>query len=302
MQLLRCVLAAALALAACSGDYDSQYATTRHNLSNDIESGTLSGEQLAMAYLKRGYTLQLDGQKDRALADYDKAVATAPRMALAYSMRAQLLTALGRFDPAMEDAAQVIALSPADDDGHLLRGDILAAKHDYGGAVEAYGEALARDPKNWLGYGARGSALVQLGEEDRALADLDRAIALDPGTLGKTTQRECVRYQAQTTANCTSREVDISTEMIMSGVYRDRGMIFYRRGDYARAADDLQHAGFAGGDTMLPLALARLAAGKCDEGRYTLRLYGRAHDLDQTIAANRDFIAKTPCAEKVLED
>lgn len=299
-----CVLAAVLALAACSPDYDSRYATARYNLSNDIESGKLSGEQLAMAYLKRGYTLQLDKQYERALADYDKAVATAPQLVLAYSTRAPLLTALGRFDQAMADASEVIALSPADDDtGYILRGDALAAKRDYHGAVEAYDEALTRNPKNWLGYGARGSALAQLGEEDRALADFDRAVALDPGTLGKTTTRECYRYQAQTTANCTSHQVEISTALLMTDVYRSRGMILYKRGDYTRAADDLLRAGYDR-DTAVYAALASFAAGKCKEGHYSLHLNEDFNDVDKetVVAAHRDFIAKTPCADSVLKD
>jgi tetratricopeptide (TPR) repeat protein len=298
------VLAAALALAACS-DYDSRYGKVRNDLSSEIESGTLSGEQLAMAYLKRGYTLELDGQRDRALADYDKAIATAPRLILAYQTRAPLLTKLGRYDQAMDDASQVIALSPANDDsGYLLRGDALAAKHDYAGAVDAYSEALTRDPKNWLGYGARGEALAQLGQDDRALADLDRAVALDPGTMGKTTTRECYRFQAQTTPNCTTHEVGISTEFLMSRVYLDRGMILFKRGDYARAADDLKRSSFAADkETMLYQALADFGAGKCDDGRYSLRLYQRSHDVDTEtlVAAHRDFIAKTPCADSVLK-
>src|SRR5882724_1963947 len=300
------VLAVALAVAACSPDYDSRYTTARNNLSSEIESGKLSGEQLATAYLKRGYTLELDGQKDRALADYDKAVATSPRLVLAYQTRAPLLTTLGRLEQAMDDASQVIALSSADDaSGYLLRGDVLTAKSDYAGAVEAYNEALTRDPKNWLGYGARGSALAQLGEEDRALADLNRAVALDPGTLGKTATRECYRFQAQTTPNCTTHEVDISTAMLMSRVYLDRGMILFKRGDYARAADDLRRGGFAADrETLLYQALADFGAGKCEDGRYSLRLYQRSHDVDTEtlVAAHRDFIAKTPCADSVLKE
>jgi len=160
-----CVLAVALILAACS-DYDSQYATARYNLSSEIESGKLSGEQLAMAYLKRGYTLELDSQPERALADYDKAVVAAPSLVLAYRTRAPLLTRPGRFDQATDDASRVITLSPANDDaGYVQRGDVLAAKHDYAGAVDAYSEALTRNPKNWFAYGARGSALAQLGDD-----------------------------------------------------------------------------------------------------------------------------------------
>jgi tetratricopeptide (TPR) repeat protein len=259
---------------------------------------------LATAYLKRGYTLELDKQYDRALADYDQAVAAAPQAALAYSTRAQLLMNLHRFDQALADAAQVTALLPANDPkGYLQRGDILQTKGDYPGAIAAYDEALRRDPKNWLGYGARGVVLAQLREEDRALADLDRAIELDPGTLGKQTTRSCYIYGAQTTPHCNNHEMDVSTFFIMTGVHRSRGMILYKRGDYVRAADDLARAG-TDKDTYIYGALADFAAGKCKEGHYSLHLLedGTDIDKDSVIATNRDFIAKTPCAADVLED
>jgi tetratricopeptide (TPR) repeat protein len=297
------VLSALLVLAACA-DYDSQYGTARYKLTNEIESGELSGEPLAMAYLKRGYTLEVDKQYDRALADYDQAVAVAPQLVLAYSTRGQLLMNLRRFDQALADAAQVTALLPANDPkGYLQRGDILQTKGDYAGAVAAYDEALTRDPKNWLGYGARGVVLAKLGEEDRALADLDRAVELDPGTLGKQTIRQCYTYQAQTTPNCKSYDADIPTFFVMMGVHRSRGMIFYKRGDYTRAADDLLRAG-SDDDTRIHAALASFAAGKCKEGHYSLHLLEDDTDIDKdsVIAANRDFIAKTPCAESVLDD
>jgi tetratricopeptide (TPR) repeat protein len=296
-------LCALLLLAACA-DYDSQYGAARSKLTEEIESGDLSGEALATAYLKRGYTLELDKQYDRALADYNQAVATAPQLADAYSMRAPLLRGLGRFDEALADASQVTALLPSSDPtGYLLRGDILQTKGDYVGAVAAYDEALKRDPKNWLGYGARGVVLAQLGEEDRALVDLDRAIELDPGTLGKQTSRSCYTYGAQTTPHCNTYDTDVPTFFIMMGVHRSRGMILYKRGDYVRAADDLMRAG-TDKDTYIYGALASFAVGKCKEGHYSLHLLEDDTDIDKdsVIAANRDFIAKTPCAADVLDD
>jgi tetratricopeptide (TPR) repeat protein len=296
-------VAAVLALAAC-GD-GGHYSTARYNLSNEIESGTLSGEPLAMAYLKRGYTQQLDRRYEAALADYDRAVAAAPQLVLAYETRARLLMGLGRFDQALADVAQMIALSPPDNaDGHLLRGDILVAKHDYAGALSAYDEALARDQKNWIGYGGRGTVLAELGEDDRALLDLDRAVELDPGTLGKQTIRSCIRTQAQTTPNCKSSEVDISTQAIMGRVYRSRGMIRFKRADYTGAAADLDRSSLdANADTHLHSALAHAALGECREAHYRFNYYERATDTDRDAitAAHRDFMAKTPCAD-VLDD
>lgn len=296
------VLMTVLVLAACSQAYEN-----REKQSNEIESGKLSGEALAMAYLKRGYTFQRDKQFERALGDYNQAVTSAPQMPLAYSTRAYLLMGLGRFDEALADAAQVIALSPASDThGHLLRGDILAAKHDYSGAVAAYDEALGRDPKSWLGYGARGAALAELGEEDRALADLDRAVELYRPTPGKATFRDCRRFGAQTTPQCESQEletIDIPSTLAMIRVHRSRGMIFFKRGDYARAAPDLKQGGYAG-DTAVYAALADFAVGNCKDGDYSLDLNEGFNKVDResVIAAHRDFIAKAPCADEVLSD
>jgi hypothetical protein len=146
--------------------------------------------------------------------------------------------------------------------------------------------------------------LAQLGEDDRALLDLDRAVELDPGTLGKQTIRNCIRTQAQTTPNCKSREADISTEAIMSRVYRSRGMIRFKRADYAGAAADLDRSWLDGnGDALPHAALAHYALGDCQQAHYSFNHYERITDTDRdaAIAAHRDFIAKTPCAD-VLDD
>lgn len=279
----------------------------RDSLTDAIESGTLTGEPLATAYLKRGYSFQREKQFENALGDYNQAVTVAPQMSLAYSTRAYLLAALGRFDEALADAGQVIALvPPSDPQGQLLRGDILAAKHDYRGAVHDYDEALRRDPKSWLGYGARGAALTELGDDDRAMADLNHAIELYVPKTGTVTLRDCQRFGAQTTPQCTSQEIqtiDIAGTLGMMRVYRSRGMIFFKRGDYARAAPDLKQGGYTN-DTAIYAALASFAIGNCKDAEYSLDLNEGFNKLDRAsvIAAHRDFIAKTPCADKVLSD
>lgn len=299
-------VAAVLALAACSPTPGTRHATERESLSEQIGSGALSGESLAMAYLKRGFAFQRDKHFESALADYNQAAAAAPQMALAYNMRGYLLLFLGRFDEALADSAQMIALSPPTEaHGHVLRAAILVAKHDSTGALAAYDEALARDPKSLFAYAGRGKVLADLGEEDRALADFDEAVALYPLALRRSTIRHCYRFGAQTTPHCDSQEfqgTDLPTAVAMVGVHQRRGTIFFERGDYMRAAADLKEGGYDG-DTAVKAALASFAIGNCEDGRLSLRNHEAFNKIDRAsvIATHRDFIAKTPCAD-VLDD
>lgn len=303
MKLRTSALLLACALAACTPEYDARYGAVRSDLSDQIESGKLQGDALAMALLKRGYTLQLDKLFDRALADYDAAVAAAPELALAYATRAQLLADQGRADAAMADADRAVELAPGDVDNRLLRGRLRAAKGDTAGAIADSDEIVTRLPQEYRGYVSRGLALAATGQEDRALADFDRAVALVPKTIKSAGYRECVRFQAQTTPNCRTVDVEMSGDVLLGPVYEARGRIYYARGDYKRAAPDLEHTGF---DGELPVmsALAHFAAGNCKAGHYKLHLYDdfKGVDPDSVIAAHRDFIGKTPCAADVLSE
>lgn len=294
------VMVLMLAVCAVAGD-------RRQNLTDQIESGELTGNDLANAYLQRGFLFQREKQFEHALSDYNQAVAAAPRMNQAYSVRAYLLMRLGRFNDALADAAQVIVLVPASDpQGHLLLGDILAARPDTTGALSACDEALSRDRESRKGYGARGAVLAELGQEDRAMADLDRAIELFRPLPGKVTIENCQRFGAQTTPQCNGQQldtIDVNSMLALMAVYRSRGTILFKRGDYAQAAHDFREGGYIG-DAAVYAALANFAIGQCRDGNDALQANENYNKVESgsVIAAHRDFITKTPCAKEILAE
>jgi tetratricopeptide (TPR) repeat protein len=302
MRWLFAMLAVALLLAA-SGARAQDYESERNRLTQQIESGQLSGDALAKAYLTRGYIWMLLRNGQEALADINRAIAIAPKMTEAYELRAELFAAVGRIDRAIDDASQAITVAPTTDaQAYFFRAEIWEKKGDYAKAVADYDAGLARDPKVWAGRMQRGLALAKLGDDARALAALDEAIKTDPKILRTDHPRECVRTQAQTTANCRTVDRPVYTGQLMERAYRSRGMILFNQGAYERAAADLQRAGYTEG-AMVYRGLARLALGDCREGYGNIR-QGSDHDsieLDDTLAKHRDFIMKTPCASYVFE-
>ena len=114
------------------------------DLSRSIDSGGLSGNALAAAYVDRGTVRLLNDNVEGAVADYDAAIVAAPGYAAAYVWRGQALDAEGEDRRANED----------------------------------FDRAVALDPQAWQAYGARGLMLARSGEPDRALSDLARAIEL----------------------------------------------------------------------------------------------------------------------------
>jgi tetratricopeptide (TPR) repeat protein len=296
------LLCLALLLAA-SGAHAQSYESERYKLTQQIESGTLSGDVLATAYLKRGYLWMLSRNAQEALADINQAIAAAPKMVEAYELRAELFAAVGRIDQAIEDASQAIAVAPASDpQPYFFRAEIWEKKGDYRAAVADYDAGLARDPKVWAGRMQRGLALAKLGDDARALEALDEAIKSDPEILRNVERKECVRTQAQTTPNCRTVDRPIYTDVLMQRAYRSRGVILLNQGAYERAAADLDRAGYTEG-AMVYLGLARLALGDCRKGYGNIR-QGSGHDsipLDDSLAKHRDFIMKTTCASYVFD-
>ena len=302
MRWLFAMLAVVLLLTAA--DARAQlYNAERYTLTEQIESGKLSADALAMAYLKRGYLWMLEQDGKDALADINQAIAAAPKMVLAYQLRAELFKATGRIDQAIEDASQAITLAPASDpQPYFFRAEIWEQKGDYAKAVADYDAGLGRDPKVWAGRMQRGLALAKLGDDARALQALDEAIKTDPKILRNVQQRECVRTQAQTTPNCKTVDRPIYTDDLMLRAYRRRGVILFNQGAYERAAADLDRAGYTEG-AMVYLGLSRLALGDCRNGYGNIR-QGSDHDsieLDDSLAKHRDFIMKTKCASYVFD-
>jgi tetratricopeptide (TPR) repeat protein len=246
------------------------------DLSRRIDSGGLSGDALAAAYVDRGTLRLLNDDIEAAVADYDAAIAAAPGYAAAYAWRGQ-----------------------AHD-----------AKGDDGGAIEDFDHALALDPQMWQAYGARGLLLARTGAPDRALSDLGRAI-----DLGKDHEKEYLIQHTSTTpvqvmnpkgppeSGTARAEFTLRADHYLSYIRAIRGGLLLDRGRYDEALIDLDEA--ARLNPQSPRArwnygLVQLAIGRCAEGVAELRaasaLTFGSPPAYMSVERNRAFVAKTRCS------
>ena len=246
------------------------------DLSRRIDSGGLSGDALAAAYVDRGTLRLLNDDIEAAVADYDAAIAAAPGYAAAYAWRGQ-----------------------AHD-----------AKGDDGGAIEDFDHALALDPQMWQAYGARGLLLARSGAPDRALSDLGRAI-----DLGKDHEKEYLIQHTSTTpvqvmnpkgppeSGTARAEFTLRADHYLSYIRAIRGGLLLDRGRYDEALIDLDEA--ARLNPQSPRArwnygLVQLAIGRCAEGVAELRaasaLTFGSPPAYMSVERNRAFVAKTRCS------
>lgn len=291
--------AMALALVACSNEAKDVFAPDQKALTEKIESGQLTGDALASAYLQRAFLWYLIGDHAKTIDDCTQAVGAAPKMIDSYELRAEAYRRMGRLDEALADASQAVSLAaPTDSTPYLLRAKVLEDHHDYAKAAADYDEALKRNPDTWEAYVYRGAAFAEAGEGDRAIADLGHAIATDPGMIHKSSFRSCTRFQGQTTPNCTSQDVGTSTADLVQKAYFTRGLVLFRKAEYQRSTGDFRHAGTS--EAMVYWGLADLALGNCQEGYSEIR---RAYNnyypsVEKALADHHDFIAKTACPEE----
>jgi tetratricopeptide (TPR) repeat protein len=267
---LLCLL---FAVAACTPVGTTQ---VDRDLSRGIESGQLSGDKLAAAYVDRGTLRLLNDDLDAGIADYDAAIAAAPNDAAAYIWRGQALDAKGEDSRALED----------------------------------FDLALALDPLAWQGYGARGLLLARSGEPDRALADLGRAIE-----LGSSHEKEFLIQHTSLTpvqvlnpkgpseSGTARAEFTLRADHYLAFMRAIRGGLLLERGRYDEALIDLDEATRL--NPQSPRArwnygLVQLAIGRCAEGVAELRAASAltlgAPPAYMSMERNRAFVAKTQCS------
>jgi tetratricopeptide (TPR) repeat protein len=274
MPRLPALLPLLLLVAACTPAATVQ---VDRDLSRGIDSGALSGDALAAAYVDRGTLRLLDDDVDAAIADYDAAVAAAPDYVAAY----------------------------------VWRGQARDAKGEDRGALEDFDRAVALDPQAWQAYGARGLMLARTGEADRALSDLGRAIE-----LGKDHEKEFLIQHTSITPvqiqnpkgapefGTAHAEFTLRADHYLSYIRAVRGGLLLDRARYDEALIDLDEAARLNPQSPRArwnLGLAQLAIGRCAEGVQELRA-ASALTLGPPPAymsteRNRAFVAKTTCSD-----
>src|SRR6478752_1251311 len=151
-----------------------------------IDSGTVSGRQLAAAYAQRGYARTLKRSLTEAEADLDAAIKIDPDYAEAYA------------DRAIADYTETMRLRPGGSASvYGPRGVAYHRKGDEAHAVADYSESLKAEPNDVGMLLNRGDALRNMHEWSRAGAGYSEAIRLAPDNPGGWKGRGYIRVATQ---------------------------------------------------------------------------------------------------------
>jgi lipoprotein NlpI len=147
-----------------------------------LQSGKLSQEDLANAFINRGNAYDTKGDHDRAIQDYDQAIGVNPKDGDAFMNRGSAYGNKGDRDRAIQDFDQAILLNPNDARAFGSRGIAYGNKGEYDRAIQDFDQAIRLNPNDAVALFNRGVAYDNKGEYDRAIQNFDRAIQLNPNS------------------------------------------------------------------------------------------------------------------------
>lgn len=163
-----------------------QYDVAVQRLTRAIDSHTLEGEALALAYHHRGIARQKLGFDGMAVLDYTLAIEqnALPKdvLARAYYNRGLAISEGGDRISAERDYTRAIELLPNYAAAYHNRANLERARADYPTSIRDYTVAISHLKESDRKLPLMGRALSQekSGNVGAAMADLDRVLALDP--------------------------------------------------------------------------------------------------------------------------
>ena len=170
-----------------------------------IESGTLSAENLPIAYVARGYGYQEKREYTLAAADDSRSIVLSPKHAVAYLNRGYNYIGLGRYRDAISDETTAIQIGTLT--GKALaraynnRADAHLAIHEYAQAIADATASMRIVPNYATPILVRGEAYMRELRPTQAYTDLSLALRLDPllssaFAYRSTVENELSRYPA----------------------------------------------------------------------------------------------------------
>jgi tetratricopeptide (TPR) repeat protein len=145
-----------------------------------IESGTLTGWPLKVAYCNRGYALTELGEYDRVITDSDELIAINPQAGCGYLNRARAWYYKSDLDRAIADYTQAITFEPRLHEAYASRGTAYFDRREFGKAIADYNAAIRIDSHIPMYFSDRGNTRYLMGDYQSAIADYNRAIEIDP--------------------------------------------------------------------------------------------------------------------------
>lgn len=131
-----------------------------------IQSGRLSGKDLAMAFSNRGNAYRSSGENDHAIADYDQAIKLYPKSAFAFCGRGLAYKAKGDFERMYTDYSDAILIDPSSIFAYQSTpGETLTYRDAYR-SDDYFNGIIARVSSNWA------NAIVRIRNPDASKAGL----------------------------------------------------------------------------------------------------------------------------------
>ena len=145
-----------------------------------IESGTLTGWPLKVAYCNRGYALTELGEYDRVITDSNALIAIDPQAGCGYLNRARAWYYKDDLDRAIADYTQAIRFDPRLHEAYASRGTAYFDRREFDKAIADYSAAISMDSHVPMYFSDRGNTRYVMGDYRSAIADYNRAIEVDP--------------------------------------------------------------------------------------------------------------------------
>ncbi len=232
-----------------------------------LQSGVLSGPQLAEGFIQRG--LYYAGKN---------ALGVDPMSGDAYRRRGDTKLILKMWAQAAEDFKQAISNGRNTAQVRMHLGLALASYRQYADALPHYDLAISGDPKTYPAYIHRGRAKLKLGNAEAALVDFNQALKLRPSNPAALTGRGNALLALDRLPEAgLAIEKALERRLSYMEALISRGLLYIRRGDVAPG--------------VLSLSMATTSVWQVDYGRLaTARIYGWAGEKDATKKNVREVL------------
>jgi serine/threonine protein kinase/Tfp pilus assembly protein PilF len=148
-------------------------------LTRAIDSGKLSGQELAAAYTHRGVAWHNKRNLQLAVQDYNEALRHDADHVLAYVNRGVYYLDVKDYDRALVDLNKALELDRNQAHAWGMRGNVWFHKRDYEQAIRDYSESLRLRPNDAQTLTNRGISYETKGDRARAIADYRAALRAD---------------------------------------------------------------------------------------------------------------------------
>lgn len=197
--------------------------------------------------------IQQDKYQD-GLVVLNQAIASGNATSDTYADRARVKIILGQADASMADANEAIRLRENNSQAYYLRGLCKRVRGDFEGASADLDKASELDPENIWAVAANAELLVREENEAKARAYLDKMLEISARQLAAlglsaNTQNDLKAFRGWAramTGDEAAGRADLDA-LIENATFKEtalyyRGVLHYRAGDYANAAQDFAWA------------------------------------------------------------